>query len=597
MQIQLIPDFLTSLSKLSKTDQKRVRDTLKSVTQDYVGPGLRLHKLNHPSDKIFSISVNRDIRIIVHRRKNTTTMLYVDHHDAAYSWIERRKFALSGKELRVIIATETNEEIALEDSIEDTNPFLTALRSVDLYKQELAQIHNDDEALEFIDSLPLDESSKGDLLNYLVYLSDKYSVAPKYFIAALDDDELAEALEFPLDLWRIFLHPRQSDIVALPPDSSRYITGGPGTGKTVCLVHRIKEVSRYLVDDQQVILITYKRQLSGYILDMMNKIGIDASKIRLVDVSEMNESNVINITHQGGEQLMPGRSVSSWRKNCFVISKGDLFYEGDSTVQLMHLFIDEYQDFRNQQLGIIQQLKEIVPFTICVDYAQAIYRPPREPVRELVSSQDSDLVKLSYCYRLNDQLVARLRNVFVATRAIGQVVRGQKKRFDVLQPEEDILNSLHTALIGSPPTIFKYESDNDLHAFLIQYVGKLSEVFVKDEIVVSTFFPELYKNPQGGEDFNVGELPESLQPYYRYIYTLKGLEWKAGIVVLDDTICSLLNINRMLLGHPDPEGFKGGGENIKRMLNLLYVSMSRFRDHLCICYPAEYGLILDHVFE
>ena len=598
MPIQVIPDFFTSLSKLSKADQRRVRNTINLVTRDYDGSGLRLHKINHPSDKIFSFSVNRDIRIIVHRHQKTTTMLYVDHHDAAYSWIERRKFALSGKELRVIVATEINDDTSSEYSAQDANPFLNALKSVDQYKQELAHINNDDEALEFIDRLPLDESSKGDLLNYLVYRSDRYSVAPHYFVAALDgDNELAEALKYPLDLWRIFLHPRQMDVVSLPPDSSRYITGGPGTGKTVCLVHRIKEITRCLAGDQQVIVITYKEQLSGYILGMMNKIDIDTSKIRLVDVTEMNESNVINISQHGSEKLTPAWSNSSWRKNCFVISNEKLFYEGERTVQLMHIFVDEYQDFRNQQLDIIQQLTEIVPFTICVDYAQAIYRPPRETVREIVSSQDSDIVKLSYCYRLNDQLIRRARNVFITTRAIAQVARGPKNRFEVLEREEDIINSLSPALFGSPPTIFRYESYDDLYRFLGHYVEQLSKVYATDEIVITTFFPELYRNPQAEADFQMEALPESLQLYYRYIYTLKGLEWKAGIVVLDDTICSLLNINRMLLGHPDPEGFKGGGENIKRMLNLLYVSMTRFRDHLCICYPTEYALILDHIFE
>ena len=66
--------------------------------------------------------------------------------------------------------------------------------------------------------------------------------------------------------------------------------------------------------------------------------------------------------------------------------------------------------------------------------------------------------------------------------------------------------------------------------------------------------------------------------------------------MLDDVICSLLNLNQGLFVNQLPPEFRGSRENIKRMFNLLYVALSRFRDYLCICYPTKYALILDGMF-
>lgn len=54
-------------------------------------PGLSFHKLDRAKDPNFwSVRVNADIRLIVHRTGTSLLLAYVDHHDAAYKW-ERRK--------------------------------------------------------------------------------------------------------------------------------------------------------------------------------------------------------------------------------------------------------------------------------------------------------------------------------------------------------------------------------------------------------------------------------------------------------------------------------------------------------------------------
>ena len=597
MQIQVIPDFFTSLSKLSRTDQKRVQKTINLVTQDYEGAGLRFHKISHPSDKIFSFSVSRDIRIIVHRKDKFSTLLYVDHHDAAYAWVGRRKFVSTDESLRIVSVQET-EVAAAERKTEAANPILATLGRLDDYKQELLTIHDDDDALEFIEHLPINESAKSDLLEYVVSKSSRHSILPKHFVKVLDDDEeLAEALQYPLDLWRVFLHPGQQELVSLPPDSSRYITGGPGTGKTVCLVHRIKHVMQSLTKDQQVLLVTYKEHLSGYIKDMMEKMSIDLSRVTIVDVIEMNEANVINVTSDSTQENASLRTDIAWKNNSFVVSSGRLFYVDDRSIQLTHIFVDEYQDFERSQLNILSQLCDYAPFTICVDYSQAIYRPPRKMVADVFFEDESNMAQLLYCYRLNSQVLRRLKNVMLTAQVVASHAASTKFQFEFGTQESDLIDAMRPAISGPPPAVFEYVSEEDLSQFLGHHVTKLRDKFYENEIVVTAFIPEIYKYPRERVDFYKERLPEPIQQYYRFIYTLKGLEWKAGVVILDDVICSLLNLNRSVFVNQAPEGFRGGGDNIKRMFNLLYVALSRFRDYLCICYPKRYSLILDGMFK
>ena len=39
----------------------------------------------------WSVRVNADIRLIVHKTDASLLLCYVDHHDRAYAWAERRK--------------------------------------------------------------------------------------------------------------------------------------------------------------------------------------------------------------------------------------------------------------------------------------------------------------------------------------------------------------------------------------------------------------------------------------------------------------------------------------------------------------------------
>src|SRR5919109_4913925 len=89
----LISDtFTDSLGRLTGDEQKAVKTTAFDLQMNPANPGMQFHKLDKAKDKNFwSVRVNRDIRLIVHKTDASLLLCYVGHHDPAYAWAERRK--------------------------------------------------------------------------------------------------------------------------------------------------------------------------------------------------------------------------------------------------------------------------------------------------------------------------------------------------------------------------------------------------------------------------------------------------------------------------------------------------------------------------
>ena len=92
MDFRIADTFTASLARLTGDEQKAAKTTAFDLQLDPSSPGLSFHKLDQAKDKNFwSVRVSRDIRLIVHRTPASLLLCYVDHHDKAYAWAERRK--------------------------------------------------------------------------------------------------------------------------------------------------------------------------------------------------------------------------------------------------------------------------------------------------------------------------------------------------------------------------------------------------------------------------------------------------------------------------------------------------------------------------
>lgn len=92
MNFRIADTFTDSLTRLTADEQKAAKTSAFDLQMNPAHPGLQFHQLDKARDKNFwSLRVSRDIRMIVHRSNDSVLLCYVDHHDKAYDWAERRK--------------------------------------------------------------------------------------------------------------------------------------------------------------------------------------------------------------------------------------------------------------------------------------------------------------------------------------------------------------------------------------------------------------------------------------------------------------------------------------------------------------------------
>src|SRR5437899_4910589 len=116
MEFRIADTFTDSLARLTGDEQKAVKTTAFDLQLDPANPGMSFHRLAKAKDKRFwSVRVSADLRLIVHRTWDSLLLCYVDHHDKAYDWAERRKLETHPKTraAQLVEIRETVKEIVV----------------------------------------------------------------------------------------------------------------------------------------------------------------------------------------------------------------------------------------------------------------------------------------------------------------------------------------------------------------------------------------------------------------------------------------------------------------------------------------------------
>ena len=290
MEFRISDSFTGSLANLTGEEQKAVKMTAFDLQINPESPGHRFHKLDRAQDKNFwSVRVNQDIRIIVHCSKSSLLLCYVDHHDDAYKWAERRKLENHPKtgaaqlvEIRerveevrvpyyVNVETESPPKPLLFDKIPDDE-----LLGYGVPLEWLPDVKaaDEDSILELTDHLPSEASEA--LIEIAVGGKPKTSVsiapqatdpfdhpdAQRRFRVMSDVEELERALDFPWEKWMIFLHPAQQELVEKDFNGPARVSGSAGTGKTIVALHRAVHLARQN-PESRVLLTTFTDPLAN----------------------------------------------------------------------------------------------------------------------------------------------------------------------------------------------------------------------------------------------------------------------------------------------------------------------------------------------
>ncbi len=313
MEFRISDTFSASLAKLTGDEQKAVKMTAFDLQMDPSNPGMQFHKLDRAKDKNFwSVRVSRDVRLIVHKTEASLLLCYVDHHDAAYTWAERRKIVTHPKTgaAQLVEIREVVQEIAVQKYVEvkakpkQQRKLFQSIAAETLLEygvpeEWLDDVHQADEdtLFEITDRLPAEAAeallclATGETPKQPVPMSAKvgpfeHPDAQRRFRLMSDTEELAQALDYPWERWIVFLHPSQREIVERTYNGPARVAGSAGTGKTVVALHRAahfakqNSTARILVttfNDTLANALSEKlRHLSGHVPSVLERIEIHA---------------------------------------------------------------------------------------------------------------------------------------------------------------------------------------------------------------------------------------------------------------------------------------------------------------------------------
>lgn len=283
MEFRIADTFTGSLARLTGEEQKAVKLTAFELQLNPKSPGMQFHKLENAKDRNFwSLRVNLDLRIIVHRVESAILVCYVDHHDKAYAWAERRKLETHPKtgaaqfvEIRERVE-EYHQKVAA--AAKRPKPIFAKLSDDELlgfgvppeWLEDVKEA-TEDSWLELTDHLPAEASEA--LLQVATGGKPRASQpsagnpfehpdAQRRFRIMSSADELRLALDYPWDKWTVFLHPDQRQTVQRDYAGPARVSGSAGTGKTIVALHRAAYLAR-TNPDARVLLTTYSDTLAN----------------------------------------------------------------------------------------------------------------------------------------------------------------------------------------------------------------------------------------------------------------------------------------------------------------------------------------------
>jgi hypothetical protein len=289
MEFIIADTFGDSLGRLTGDEQKLTKATVYDFQANPVNTGMQLHKLDRAKDKNFwSVRVASDIRIIVHKLPGRLCFCYVDHHDKAYDWAERRKLETHPKTgaAQFVEIVEVVREIFVpvyvqkEQAAPAKAPLFARISDDELlsygvppdWLSEVRRVSEDDELLKLADRLPGEASEallelatggKPRVATVSIPLASPFHHpdAKRRFRVMTNVEELQRALDYPWDKWTVFLHPEQRELVERDYSGPARVSGSAGTGKTIVALHRAVHLARSQPDGR-VLLTTFSDPLA-----------------------------------------------------------------------------------------------------------------------------------------------------------------------------------------------------------------------------------------------------------------------------------------------------------------------------------------------
>ncbi|MEU4504788.1 ATP-dependent helicase [Streptomyces sp. NPDC024089] len=213
-----------------------------------------------------------------------------------------------------------------------------------------------------------------------------------------EDAAVLDALGDGFEAWRLFLHPEQRRLATTSFKGSAKVTGGPGTGKTVVALHRV----RYLVDrlppgqTRPVLLTTYNTNLAADLRERLHRLGGDAV-VRRVDVKSVDQvAREVVEQHPGsvlGTPMGDEEAMALWHRACTEVGVFD--YDADFLdAEFKHVILAQgcgterlYFRAERKGRGVLQRADRKKVWELVQKYRSLLDGPPRRTTYALIADE------------------------------------------------------------------------------------------------------------------------------------------------------------------------------------------------------------------
>lgn len=315
IKVALGSDFLSAYSRLPQTQQKKTREFCDKFMQNPTASGINFERINGARDaNLRSVRIDQSYRGIVLQpeRGDVYVLLWVDKHDDAYAWAERRICQVN-PETGALQLFEAPDEASTPAAAKATSASKEGNAKRGIFEpfkdDELLALGVPRDSLALVRSLQKDEdldraerSLPQDAFEAVYLLAAGYSLdevenelgrkkpaetvdtgdfakaieneeSKRSFIVLSDHQEMQKILAEPLAKWRIFLHPSQRRLVETNAKGPVRVLGGAGTGKTVVALHRARWLAEHVCKtDERVFFTTFTKNLATDIQESLRQL-------------------------------------------------------------------------------------------------------------------------------------------------------------------------------------------------------------------------------------------------------------------------------------------------------------------------------------
>ncbi|MFJ2302157.1 UvrD-helicase domain-containing protein [Streptomyces sp. NPDC087787] len=367
-RLALSDDFVADLISLQRPVQKEVGDAIQmfrsmTVPQLHASKGMHLEKLERSRDpRIRTIRITKFYRGVLLAPDDGSelfTLLRVAPHDEAINWACKRAYSVNGAtgavEVRNVEALEQMETyFEMKAVAAPTRLFAehsdTVLRDLGIDEQvlRLARVCVTAEDLSVM-APPMMPADQYEVLWFLadgwsaeavweqliaprgqtvrtaeerpaVTLSEAILNTPNRIVEVTGPGELERILVEDFTRWRVFLHPAQRRHAYHPGfNGPAQVTGGPGTGKTVVALHRVRHLLRTGLEGERILLTTFTNAMAAALRDNLALLlgDTDAHLLDRVDVTTVDSLAARVVREARGSAPKPLSSAaekSAWTR-------------------------------------------------------------------------------------------------------------------------------------------------------------------------------------------------------------------------------------------------------------------------------------------